>query len=253
MPPSINNLVEELKKLVKDRGKEILGAVDFKAIEKHLQRLEPKTKRGRPPTYSRMEKFKAVLYGFAHGRYNACAIAREVDSFLARRICGLKGKISHDRINDFLKELPRIIEEIFQELVRQVMKLGITDGKSQAIHPTSIKTRFRSDPDAKWSYDETKDEYYFGYGLLANFCTETHLPLSAEFTQSKKISYGEVKKMVRKTPVTPEKRFGDGELDIIKFHEAEIKKGVKVIVPYNPRKAKEPLDIKYRIQQWNQS
>jgi transposase len=245
---SINNLVDELKKLIKDRGREIIENIDFGPIEKILKRLKPK--RGRPPTYSRLEKLKAVIYGFAHGKYNACAIAREVDSFLGRRICGLKGKISHDRINSFLKELPAVIEEILKELVRQVIALGVTKGKSQALDSTSVKTRFTSDQDAKWSYDETRGEYYFGYGLLVNFCTETHLPLAAEFTQSKKISYKETKRTIKKTPVKPEKLFGDAEFDIVKLHKSIMDEDTLVVVPYNPRNTKEPLRIKYRIQQW---
>ena len=212
-----------------------------------MNRLGPK--RGRPPTYRRIEKFKAVIY-VAHGKYNACAIAREADSLMARKICGLKGKISHDRINEFLKELETVIEEVFRELVRQVMRQRIMDGKSQALDPTSVKTKFMSDPDAKWSYDETKDEYYFGYGLLVNWCTETHLPLAAEFTESKKVSYKETKSVFRNTPVVPGRFFADAEFDIIELHNSLMNENVMVIIPYNPRSSKKPLNIKYRIRQW---
>ena len=88
-------------------------------------------------------------------------------------------------------------------------KHKVTDGKKQALDPTSIETRFISDPDAEWSYDETKGEYYFGYSLIVNWCTETHLPLAAVFTQSKKVSYEETKPVLQNTPIMPEKFFAD--------------------------------------------
>lgn len=244
----INKWFDKLKKFINDRGIKTLENVDFKPIEKILKRLE--SKRGSPPTYSNISKFKAVIYGMMNGAYSACAIARKATSEVAKKVCGLDRNISHDRINEFLKDITVVVEEIFQELVKQVMKLGITNGKKQAIDGTSIETMFLSDRDAKWSYDDTKDEYYFGYGLLVNFCTETHLPLAAEFTQSKKVSYKEVKRVVDKTPVIPETFLGDPEFDMIKLHKLQISKGVRIVVPYNSRKTKEPKKIKYRIQQW---
>ena len=116
--------------------------------------------------------------------------------------------------------------------------------------PTSIETPFMSDPDAEWIYDETKGEYYFGYGLIVNGCTETHLPLDAVFTQSKKVHYEETKPVLQNTPIMPEKFFADAEFDIIELHKSLMKEKVMPIIPYNPRNTKEQLRVKYRIQQW---
>lgn len=81
-----------------------------------------------------------------------------------------------------------MIEDVFKHLIKSATELGITDGKIQVIDSTSIETKYKTDPDARWNYDPTRKAYYFGYGLLCMMCPLTHMPLNAEFTDGKHAS-----------------------------------------------------------------
>jgi len=233
-----------------DRGLVILEAIDWQPIETILTKL--KKSKGRPEKYTSIAKLKVLLYGFANNKHSALAIVRAISKPFVARILGLEELPSHDTILRFWKSLEPVIEEIFQELVRQNIRPGIIKGSIQAIDSTSIETKFiKSDKDAKWSYDETKKAYYFGYGLLVIFDCLTQLPIAALFTKSKKVCYKEIRSVWQTLTIIPKKLFGDGEFDIIDFHKRLMKQGIFPVILYNPRNTKQPLKIKYRIQQFN--
>ncbi|MEM4258258.1 MAG: transposase [Candidatus Thermoplasmatota archaeon] len=79
--------------------------------------------------------------------------------------------------NDSGIKFATVAESVFKEFAQIVKSLGIL-GTVQAVDSTSISTPYLDDPDAVWSYDATKKEYYFGYGLLLVVDVETQLPIA---------------------------------------------------------------------------
>lgn len=230
----------------------ILESVDWELIKKILEKL--KSKRGRPLVYSLIGKLKAILYCRAKGIFEATETVRELKRNKdLRKYCGFKRIPSHDVISDFLLKLEPVVEEIFEKIRDQAIKLGIIDTRRLIMDPTSIATRYLSDKDGKWGWIETKKEHYYGYGGNALFDPVTHLPVAALFTQTKKSCYEEAKALWDKRPFLPEIFLADGEFDMIKLTEEMLDLFVLPVIPYNPRNTKVPLPIEYRVQQYTNS
>ena len=244
-----NRWVKRFLRLVRNRGKEILGRVDLSFLNSLFQRPG---KRGRPPIYNPEQNFKAVIYGYANGRHQATEIARLREDGVARVACGyLHWTPSHDTLSRFLKKLAGVVEQVFRRLVKQIKKLGITKGEDQVIDGTSIRTRFRSDPDARWNWDATKKEHYWGYGLLLVACPHTHLPLAAVFTDGKHVTSEHAVQALEQARQTFQPRWviGDGEFDTLRVHSHMLSHGAIPVIKYNPRNTRTPPPIRFRIQQ----
>jgi len=129
------------------------------------------------------------------------------------------------------------VEQVLKRLVRQVRRLAITRGEDQAIDGTSIKTRLRSDPDAGWSWDATKKEYYGGYGLLLVACPLTHLPLAVVLTDGKHATSEQTIQALEQARQTFQPRWiiGDGEFDPLGIHSYVLSHGAMPVIKYNPR------------------
>lgn len=250
----IDNSENEILSLYDDEGFIILNSIDWKEIEEIL--LKIKNKRGRRPFYEDISKMKMIVYFRVHRIFEATRMVRKLKKEnMVMRSCGLKKIPSHDIISDFLQRIEPIIEEIFKNVVNQAIRLGIIKGKRLALDPTSIKTKYKSDKDAKWSWDETKKEHYFGYGGDVLFDPETQLPVVAMFTGSKKAESGEPEKIIEKAEslmklLDTEIFLADGEFDIIKLQEDMMNQYILPVMPYNSRNTKEPLPIKYRVQNY---
>jgi len=244
-----NKYVKSFLKFVHNRGKGILDMVNLGFLDD----LFPGSSRGRPPAYLPEQNFKAVVYGYAHEKYEATEIARLMEDGVARSVCGyMEGTPSHDTLSRFLRKLATVIEQLFKRLVKQIKKMGITTGEIQVIDGTSIETKFRSDPDAKWNWDSTKNDYYGGYGLLLVVCPHTHLPLSALFTDGKHVTASQSIQALKQADEIFQPRWviGDGEFDTLEVHGHALGCGSIPVISYNPRNTNNPPPIKFRVQTW---
>lgn len=244
-----NKYVKRFLNFVHNRGKGILEMVNLG----FLNDLFPRSRRGRPPTYLPEQNFKAVLYGYAHEKYEATEIARLMEDGVARSVCGyMEGTPSHDTLSRFLRKLDTVVEQLFRKIVKLIKKMGITTGEDQVIDGTSIETRFRSDADAKWNWDSTENDYYLGYGLLLVVCPHTHLPLSAVFTDGKHVTASQSVQALEQAGEIFQPRWviGDGEFDALEVHGYALKCGGIPVIRYNPRNTRNPPPIKFRVQTW---
>ena len=123
-------------------------------------------------------------------------------------------------------------------------------GTVQAVDSTSVTTPHLDDPDAVWSYDATKKEYYFGYGLLLVVDVDRQLPIAARFVQRKQASKKEWSMVIQDGMQVkkPTILLGDSGLDIVELQEDLMNEHVLPIISYNPRNTDNPLDIKYRVE-----
>jgi len=130
-----------------------------------------------------------------------------------------------------------------------VADLGIL-GTWQAVDSTSIKTPFLDDQDATWNYDATKEEYYFGYGLLLVVDVDSQLPVATRFIQRKQPRKNESLTVVNTvfSVKKPRVLIGDGGFDIIDLQKQLIDEYILPVIRYNSRNADEPLNIKYRVE-----
>ena len=208
------------------------------------------TDRGRPWLYTPSLKLKAFLYGFSEGKDSIHGVARSIQTSVAQVFLGLpQGGMSYATLERFWHQFAAVAEQVFRILVRLIASLGIL-GTVQAVDSTSIATPFRDDPDAVWSYDATKKQYYFGYGLLLVVDVGTQLPIAARFVQRKQASTKGWMTVIRDALRVKKPRvlLGDSGLDIVELQEQLMDDGVLPVIPYNARNADEPLDIKYRVE-----
>ena len=238
-------------KITGNRGLILLDSVDWEPIEQILSQLE--NNRGRPLIHPNIAKLKAIIYGLANQQYSILGITRVVTKPFILQICGFTAAPSYDTLLRFWGRLEPVIEEIFQEFVRQNVELGLIDIRRLVIDPTSIETRYLSDKDAKWNRDESRKRFYFGYGGNSLTDVFSHLSVCASFIQSKKTNTKEtisLWKKLKKLSIKPDIVLGDSEFDMLEFHEMLLSEHVLPVIEYNPRNTEIPLPIKYRVQQY---
>lgn len=244
-----NSIVQELLEILENEGKVILQSLDLEYVD-HLFEERKSTKRGRPRTYNPSDDLKAILYGLAEGKSALRAIARTVQTTTAQVFLGLEnGGMSYSTLERFWHQLAELAEEVFKGLASTIVDLGML-GNTQAVDSTDIKTPFLDDPDAVWSYDSTRKEYYYGYGLLLVVDVESQIPIAANFIQRKQASKDECFDVVNDalSVKTPSILLGDSGFDIVELQEQLLNEKVLPVFTYNPRNTDEPLDIKYRIE-----
>jgi len=244
-----NPIAQELIEILENEGKCVLEHLDFSFIDEVFEQQKA-TDRGRPWIYAPSLKLKAFLYGFSEGKVSIHGVARSIQTSVAQVFLGLpQGGMSYATLERFWHQFADIAEKVFRMLVRLIASLGIL-GTTQAVDSTSIATPYRDDPDAVWSYDATKKQYYFGYGLLLVVDVGTQLPIAARFVQRKQASTKGWMTVIRdagrmKKPLV---LLGDSGLDIVELQEQLMDDGVLPVIPYNARNADEPLAIKYRVE-----
>ena len=243
-----NPIVQELLDILENEGKAVLQHLDLSYIDQLFDQTKT-TKRGRPKVYPPSVNLKALLYGLAEGRRTIRAISRAIRTSMALVFLGLKTGMSYATLDRFWTQFAALSEAAFKALAQVVAQLGLL-GAIQAVDSTSIATPFKDDLDAVWSYDATKKEFYFGYGLLLVVDVETQLPIAARFVQRKQASKKEWKAVIRDSMQVKKPRvlLGDSGLDIVELQGQLMDEGVLPIIPYNSRNADEPLEIKYRVE-----
>jgi len=243
-----NKIVQELLDILENEGKCVLQHLDLSSIDRLFDQSKT-TKRGRPRIYPPSVNLKVLLYGLTEGRRTIRAISRTIRTSMALIFLGLENGMSYATLDRFWSSFAALAEDAFKELAQAVAQLGIL-GTIQAVDSTSIATPMKDDPDARWSYDATKKEYYFGYGLLLNVDVDTQLPIAARFVQRKQAKKREWKAVIHDGIQVKKPRvlLADSALDIVELQDGLMDEGVLPIIPYNPRNADEPLDIKYRVE-----
>ena len=244
-----NKIIQELLDILENEGKCVLKHLNLSYVDEVFEQQKSSI-RGRPWVYSPSLKLKAFLYGLSEGKDSIHGVARSVQTSVAQVFLGLEqGGMSYTTLERFWHQLATVAEEIFQKLAKIIAGFGIL-GTVQAVDSTSITTPYLDDPDAVWSYDATKKEYYFGYGLLLVVDVDTHLPIAARFVQRKQASKKEWSLVIQDGMQVkkPTILLGDSGLDIVEMQEDLIDEHVLPIISYNPRNTDNPLDIKYRVE-----
>ena len=244
-----NPIVQELLEILENEGKAILQSLDLEYVDRLFEE-QKRTKRGRPRTYSPSDDLRAILYGLAEGKNALRAIARTVQTTTAQVFLGLEnGGMSYSTLERFWHQLAELAEEVFKGLASTIVNLGIL-GNMQAVDSTDIKTPFLDDEDAAWSYDSTRKEYYYGYGLLLVVDVESQIPIAAKFIQGKQASGKESSSVIKDAfhIKKPAILLGDAGFDIVELQEQLLDDNVLPVITYNPRNTDEPLDIAYRVE-----
>jgi hypothetical protein len=240
-------IVQELLDILENEGKAVLQHLDLSIIDQLFD--QTKSTRGRPRVYPPSVNLKALLYGLAEGRRTIRAISRAIHTTMALAFLGLSRGMSYATLDRFWAQFATLAETAFKAMAHVVASFGIL-GAVQAVDSTSIATLLLDDPDGRWSYDATKEEYYFGYGLLLVVDVGTQLPIAARFVQRKQATKKQWASVIRdalqvKKPLV---LLGDSGLDIVELQDDLIDDGVLPIIPYNPRNTDVPLEIKYRVE-----
>lgn len=244
-----NPIVQELLDILENGGKCVLKHLDLSHVDEVFEQ-QRSTNRGRPWIYTPCDKLKAFLYGLSEGKDSIHAIARMVQTSVAQVFLDLEqGGMSYTTLERFWHRFAIVAESVFKELAKTVANLGIL-GTIHAVDSTSITTSHLDDPDAVWSYDATKKDYYYGYGLLLTVDVETQLPLAACFVQRKQATKEEWTMVIHDGILVkkPTILLGDSGLDIVDLQEQLIDEHILPIITYNPRNTGHPLDIKYRVE-----
>lgn len=247
------SLICEFLKVVKTRGKKLLRHLDLSFIDEIFEKLKT-TKRGKPRDYSPSQDFKGILYGLAEGELGIRGIARKLEEITAKHFLGFKEDRapSPSTLSRFLGDLSSVVEEVFSALVRIAVQLGVI-GDTFIVDSTSIETPFRSDCDARWNYDATKKEYYFGYGLIL-VVDLNHIPVAAMFSSGKHVSRAQALEIVGRAleAKRPVKFIGDSEFDVKAVNELLLEHRVLPVIKFNPRNSNlnsnSKKEVKYRVQ-----
>lgn len=178
-----NPIVQELLEILENEGKAVLQHLELSYIDQLFEQRK-KTKKGRPRTYLPSDDLKALLYGLAEGKHTLRGISRTIRTSVAQVFLGLDEGMSYATLNRFWHQFATVAESVFKELAQMIAGLGIIGG-IHAVDSTSISTPYLDDADAVWSYDSTKGEFYYGYGLLLVVDVQTQLPIAAQFVQRK--------------------------------------------------------------------
>jgi len=98
--------------------------------------------------------------------------------------------------------------------------------------------------------DEDSGGYYYGYGCLV-VTTGPKLPVAAAFTEHKKIDQETARRVTEDALAVGDPRWilGDGEFDMVAWHDDCIEDNTVPIAPYNERNATDPYDVEYRVEQ----
>ena len=244
-----NPIVQELLDILENEGKCVLKHLNLTYVDEVFEQQKT-TRRGRPWTYNTSDKLKAFLYGLSEGKDSIRGVARTVQTSVAHVFLGLEqGGMSYTTLERFWHQFAIVAEAVFKELATIVANLGIL-GNIHAVDSTSISTSYLDDPDAMWSYDATKKEFYYGYGLLLTVDVETQLPIAAQFVQRKQASKQEWTMVIHDGILVkkPTILLGDSGADIVELQEQLIDEHILPVITYNSRNAEHPLDIKYRVE-----
>ena len=244
-----NPIVKELIDILENEGSRVLKQLDLTSINMVFHDMK-NTHRGRPYTYEPDEKLKAFLYGLAEGKRTIRGISRCVKTSVAQMFLHLDTSMSYATLDRFWHQLSHVAEHVFKHLVNHIRQLEIF-GEYQAADTTSIETPFMDDSDASWSYDATKEKFYFGYGLLLVVDVATEIPIAACFIQGKQVSKKDCVRVIRKAFSIKKPRvfLADAGFDFIEFQQEMMNDRILPIITYNPRNTAKPLPIRYRVEQ----
>ncbi len=181
-----------------------------------------------------------------------------------RYLCGFDiiGKVpSEATFSRLLKKLTEtgLLEELFNELVRQAEQAGIIDGTTIAIDSTKIEAYEKTKPkkslsndgqSADWGVKQNTDGnkiFWFGYKEHAAIDTKSELPVAIEITPASVHDSTVAMKLVKKASDNlvkdPRYYLMDSAYDSTDIYEAIMNDyHARAIIPLNLRGAKEPKE-----------
>ena len=242
-------IIRRLIKIVKKFSNSLVDETKIITIDKLLEKAQPE--RGKQREYDRQVLFRLVCDAWNAGKRSASEIARYANEPLARLKYWITKSPSHDTISDFFNELVILIDDIFELIVKKAKHIGLFKTYvPKLIDTTDIKTRFKSDPNAQWNKDTSKDCWYWGYGGLLVIDAENHLPCAARLIQSKRVNTYASMEVLGKSieMIGMDVAIGDSEFDMKTLINYADEHNVLFITRYNPRRSKQQILVTYRNQ-----
>lgn len=240
--------VRDMLSKLKSKGNAVLKHLDLSIVNVLLEQSK-KTNRGRPPEYLPDAKLRGILYCFASNIQKIRSMAQLLKETLPCLICGYQDTSpSASTLSRFFHVLEAIIEEVFHLLSCFAARLGIFSNIFLG-DTTSIEVS-PGDPDGKWNYDATKEQWYYGYGLNLIVDWKTHLPVAAVFNTGKHVGNMEIRKAITRMyqVKTPTRWIADSEFDTKQTHKILMGQKTLPVIRYNPRNSSDPLPISFRVE-----
>lgn len=132
LPPSLRDWLPEnhLSYFVSD----IVDSLNLEAIESYYE----KSDRGQPPYHPRMMA-KVLVYAYCVGIYSSRKIQKRLVEDVAFRVLAAGNQPDFRTISDFRKIHYRVLEDIFQQVLRLAMKAGAIKLGSVALDGSKVK------------------------------------------------------------------------------------------------------------------
>lgn len=245
-PPLVSSLVLWVLKVIGDRGVKILEVVDWEPLGEVLRELE--SGRGRPFQHPRLAVLKGLLYGYANRNGSVLQVWKCSTRPFIRRFLGFDQRPSYDTYRRFLEQAEPLMDQLLQEVVKQCREEGLIQGRAAAMDTTALPTMFKSDSDARWNWDASREEHYFGYALHAVLDPRTQLPVAADLLRSKKLNLARVRRLWKELHWKPDLLLADSEYDILEFLRLVHDRGTLPVVEYNPRNTVRKLPVRFRTE-----
>jgi len=164
-----------------------------------------------------------------------------------------KGMPSQSALNRFKHRVGvEGLERVLEELVHELLKMGVAKGRWIAVDSPAVDAYFRRDPDARWGYMDV-DKPFFGYKLHIIIDVRSELPIAFRVTAGNIHDSQEYLGLLDQIEdsATSEHAYGDGAYDAEALRTASISLyNLELHTPRNPRrkggKAKSSRTVKRR-------
>lgn len=225
----------------------IISAIEWEQFRKVLSELE--NRQGRPFVHERVAILKGFIYGYAEGKTSVLVVWQDCTKSWTWKALGFSKEPSYDTFRRFLAEVEPLMDDLLQRAVNQCVEGGIISGGIAAMDTSKLRAVFKNaDLDAKWNYDDTEEEYYYGYALHVVIDAATGLPLTFDLLRDKKIDYDKAFDLWSKVQTWHNVLLADSEYDIIDFQNDVLDERNLPIVEYNPRSAKRKKVERFRAE-----
>lgn len=126
---------------------------------------------------------------------------------------------------------------IFEDLARNLLKMGVTKGRWVVVDSSAVEAYFHSDPDARWGYTDV-DKPFFGYKLHILVDAKSELPIAFRVTRGNIHDSKEYLNLLDDIEeADPKQAYGDAAYDSEALREASLGLyDIELHTPRNPRR-----------------